>query len=163
MLTITCQTCSSKFDIKPSRLKTGGKYCSRKCWHKANRPGKTVACSTCGKETYKQRKALRASKSGKFFCGRSCQTKWRNVEFSEDKHANWKGGTHAYRRKMLQSNKRQECGLCRIQDIRILAVHHLDENRKNNHIDNLVWLCHNCHHLIHHYPDEAKKYMAAIV
>jgi hypothetical protein len=40
----------------------------------------------------------------------------------------------------------------------MLAVHHLDEDRANNAVDNLVWMCHNCHHLIHHYPEESTAF-----
>jgi hypothetical protein len=27
-------------------------------------------------------------------------------------------------------------------------------HRANNAIENLVWMCHNCRFLIHHYPEE---------
>ncbi len=164
MITLSCPQCTKSFSIKPSRLKDGYvKYCSRTCAHKANRKGKLMECGICGKKSYKQLRALKASKSGKFFCGKSCQTIWRNKEFIEEKHANWKGGKHAYRRVMIQSDKQQVCGLCKTRDLRILAVHHLDEDRKNNAIENLFWLCHNCHHLVHYYPDEQEKFMATIV
>ena len=53
--------------------------------------------------------------------------------------------------------------LCKTVDTRVLAVHHIDGNKKNNVVDNLAWLCNNCHHLVHHYPDEFKKFMATIV
>jgi predicted HNH restriction endonuclease len=39
----------------------------------------------------------------------------------------------------------------------VLAVHHVDQNRTNNKVTNLAWLCHNCHHLVHRYPIERKK------
>ncbi len=164
MIEISCPICRKNFSIKPSRLKDGyKKYCSRECAHISTRNGKIVRCDTCGGEVYKSGKALTGSGSGKFFCNRSCQTKWRNTEFVEEKHANWKGGKHAYRRKMLQSNKPAICGLCNITDKRILAVHHIDENRRNNSIENLAWLCHNCHLLVHHYPEEREKFMATMV
>jgi hypothetical protein len=164
MLEVSCQKCGSHFMVKPSWVKNGyGKYCSPDCRRAAQRTGKEILCHVCQKETYKPGKALKGTKSGLLFCGKSCQTKWRNTEFKEEKHANWKGGTHAYRRIMKQSDKPPICGLCKTTDIRVLAVHHLDENRKNNMVENLAWLCHNCHLLIHHYPDERDRFMAAIV
>ena len=164
MVTVSCKICSKKFIAKPSWIKNGyGKYCSRACGHKANRTGKIVPCSLCGTEVYKRQKALKGSQSGKLFCSKSCQTKWRNSEFKGEKHANWKEGLHAYRRIMTQSKKVQVCKLCKIVDFRVLAVHHVDENRKNNTIENLEWLCHNCHHLVHHYKVEQEKLMAIIV
>lgn len=79
------------------------------------------------------------------------------------RHANWKGGEHSYRELLLRSGKKPVCTLCNTIDIRILAVHHIDYDRTNNAIENLAWLCHNCHHLVHHHSDELERFMAAIV
>lgn len=164
MVLVNCKLCKKQFYAKPSWVRQGnGVYCSAKCHHTDSRNGKVVMCDTCGMETYKSQKALRGSKSGKFFCSKSCQTIWRNSEFTEEKHTNWKGGGHSYRLKMLKNGPEPICLLCRSSDLRILTVHHIDKNRKHNNIDNLAWLCHNCHHLVHHYPDELKRFMAAIV
>lgn len=164
LIELPCPRCKKIFSIKPSRLKDGyKKYCSRHCAHLSTRKGKLVKCHACKDEVYKSLKALKGSKSGTFFCTKSCQTKWRNNEYKGEKHSNWKGGTHAYRRIMMQGGTKPLCRLCKTGDIRILAVHHIDENRSNNVIENLAWLCHNCHLLVHHYPGERKKFMATIV
>jgi hypothetical protein len=55
------------------------------------------------------------------------------------------------------------CKLCGIKDLRILAAHHIDRNTENNKVDNLIWLCHNCHYLIHHDVNEEKKLMEVLV
>jgi predicted HNH restriction endonuclease len=39
----------------------------------------------------------------------------------------------------------------------MLIVHHVDENRSNNDPENLIWLCYNCHHLVHNYQKEKAK------
>lgn len=140
-----------------------GMYCSSVCQYQSARKGKVVACNICGKETYKQLKALGKSKSGQFFCGKSCQTKWRNSLFIQEKHPNWKEGRFAYRSVLTRNKVPPVCTLCKTADKRVLAVHHIDENRKNNVIENLAWLCHNCHHLVHHDPKEREKFMAAMV
>lgn len=164
MVTVVCKQCTKEFKAKPSWIKNGGgKFCSRSCAHAANRKGSVIHCFICSTQAYKQPKALNGSKSGKLFCSKSCQTKWRNAEFKDEKHTNWKGGLHAYRRMMTQSTKITICTLCKNSDKRVLAAHHVDENRKNNTIENLEWLCHNCHHLVHHYPEEHKRFMAIIV
>lgn len=161
---VQCTTCGEDFRAKPSWLANGyGKFCSAHCHHESTRNGKFVPCSTCGKSTYKQGKALRGSKSGKFFCGKSCQTIWRNKEFVAEKHSNWKDGQHAYRRILRQSGKLEVCCLCKSPDTRVLAVHHIDKNHSNNAIENLAWLCHNCHHLVHNYRQEYERFMATIV
>ncbi|MDP3989021.1 MAG: HNH endonuclease [bacterium] len=39
----------------------------------------------------------------------------------------------------------------------VLIVHHIDHDRNNGALDNLVWLCHNCHRLVHNYKEEKEK------
>lgn len=155
---VECKICKREFYAKPSWIERGvGKYCSRDCQHKGAMTGKFVSCFTCGEEVYKRRKALNHSKSGKYFCGKSCQTKWRNQEFVGARHGNWKGGEHIdYREILLKKNVKPICKLCKSNDSRVLCAHHLDKNRKNHKIENLVWLCRNCHHLVHNYNTEIK-------
>ena len=57
---------------------------------------KKVFCFTCDKELMKTFTQLSHSKSGKYFCNKSCQTKWRNAEFVGSKHANFKDGKQSY-------------------------------------------------------------------
>jgi len=161
---VRCAICTKSFNAKPSWLKNGyGKYCSVACRQTASKKGKVVKCSICKAETYKSLKALEGSKSGKYFCGKSCQTMWRNQEFSHNKHPNWKSGKHSYRQLLSRHDVPKICNLCRTCDQRVLAVHHIDKNHDNNSIDNLAWLCHNCHHLVHHHSKEHERFMAAIV
>jgi len=40
------------------------------------------------------------------------------------------------------------CAICGAKGIGILSEHHLDSDRSNNEYDNLIVLCHNCHHKI---------------
>ncbi|MBI1863746.1 HNH endonuclease [Candidatus Woesebacteria bacterium] len=51
---------------------------------------------------------------------------------------------------MLRNGKKPICVVCGLEDERILNVHHIDRNRQNNKLSNLVWVCMNCHYLIHH-------------
>jgi hypothetical protein len=41
------------------------------------------------------------------------------------------------------------CAICGARGIDNLSEHHIDSNRSNNEYDNLIVLCHNCHHKIH--------------
>lgn len=154
-----CLICSRDFYVKPSHQSRGwGKYCSIKCRTFSQFKGKEVLCDTCGKKAYKSQTDLRKSKSGKHFCSKSCQTIWRNttVYVGED-HANWKTGIAASRRLLALSGKMRVCTLCKNNDTRVLIVHHLDHNRSNNKGNNLIWLCCNCHFLIHHHKKEESK------
>lgn len=145
-----CRVCDSIFYAKPNHLKKGwGKYCSRACKGRDQIKGKFVKCHSCGDEVWRVPKELRKSKSGRYFCSKSCQTKWRNKQFIGSKHANWRGGEYTYHRIMKNYGIAPKCTDCGIIDKRVLLIHHIDYNRKNNDISNLMWLCRNCHYIIH--------------
>lgn len=147
---LKCKICKNELYVKPSHQKMGyGKYCSIDCKHLAQRKGKYVICEVCGKEVWKMPKAIKHSKSGKYFCNKSCQALWRNKFYSGKLHPNWKGGEYVYPKIMKKYNIPPICKKCGISDKRVLLIHHLDHNRKNNTIKNLIWLCRNCHYLIH--------------
>ncbi len=150
---VSCKICGKKFYAKPSWLKRGwGKYCSNECHHKAQLKGKFVYCNTCKKKIWRKPLHLKRSKSGKFFCSKSCQTLWRNKVYSGPNHPLWKGGEHQeYRTILIRSGIEPRCKLCGHKDKRVLVVHHRDKKRNNNILKNLIWLCLNCHHLVHNY------------
>ena len=158
---VACQTCSRSFYVKPNRIIRGwGKFCSRACQHRGQRTGIYALCYICGKKAYKTTTDQQRSKSKLFFCGKSCQTKWRNSELYIGKnHKNWVSGKSSYRQRLLRSDTEQLCAKCLTTDTRILAGHHKDKNRFNNDRQNLLWLCHNCHYLVHHYKSEAKGFL----
>ena len=164
MPTVKCRICGGGFYAKPSWLKKGyGKYCSKLCQYKAAKNGKIVKCFICNEPTYKTQKDLRKSKSKKYFCCKSCQTKWRNsIVYIGPNHANWTGGESTYRSVLIRNKIPQICRRCKTRDRRVLVVHHVDRNRKNNTLKNLIWLCHNCHFLTHHYSDERERIMVPI-
>ena len=164
MPNVKCKICEKEFYAKPNLIAKGwGKYCSKKCSHEGSKKGMVVNCFICDKKVYKSRKAIDRSRSKKYFCSKSCQTIWRNsVVFVGKNHANWKGGKFTYRNIISRSETPRICKMCKEKDSRILLVHHIDVNNKNNELENLIWLCHNCHFLVHHYIEERKK-LAAII
>lgn len=158
-----CRVCGQESFVKPSHQKSGsGKYCSIKCYGEAQKTGSLFPCQVCGKQSYKSQQDQRRSKSGQFFCSKSCQTIWRNLTYVGKNHANWKGGTYSYRDALRRAGIPEICAKCKNADKRILVAHHRDRNRQNNSTSNLIWLCHNCHHLVHHYKSESEGYMAAV-
>ncbi len=160
---VNCKICNSPFYAKPRHLKIGcGKYCSKKCQNTSQRTGFWTECNNCGKSIWKTPRDVRDSKSGKFFCSKSCQTVWRNKHYSETKHPMWKNGINTYRNILLRSKVPVMCLKCKLKDKRILIVHHLDKNRTNNSLGNLVWLCANCHMLIHADNKEMKSFLKNI-
>lgn len=160
---VNCKECSKLFYARPFLINKGqGKFCSMKCKGIGTQERLSLNCAICGKVTKKVHSKIEHSKSGKFFCDKSCQTVWRNKEFSGEKSKNWKGSFSRYRKILIDQNQSMECSLCLLQDERILAAHHIDENRKNNSPENLTWLCHNCHYLVHHDTLEKQKLLKKI-
>ena len=158
-----CEICNQEFTTKPSYVAKGqGRFCSVKCRGLSLRKGQEIQCFLCDKKAYKSKINLGRSKSGKFFCSKSCQTKWRNEEFRGSKHANWKGGRYSYQSVLLRNNIPKICKLCGTKDKRVMATHHIDRDKYNNKVENLVWLCHNCHHLVHHYGEGKDEFMVPI-
>lgn len=157
MAQAVCKRCGESFYVKPHWLKVGyGKYCSADCHHASMRNGKEVACSICGKLSYKTQKVLMVQKA---------------ANISAQKDAKLYGVTSSISGQLIRISKLENssiegslrggvpkiCRLCKTEDYRVLAVHHSDRNRQNNTLGNLLWLCHNCHHLVHHYESEREK------
>ena len=154
-----CKECGKEFFTKQFHIRNGnGLFCSRACSHASMRKGKTLNCFICGEKTYKNNTQIARAKSGNYFCGKSCQAIWRNREFSGEKHRLWKGGGSMYRDILSRKDPLMTCSVCKLADKRVLAAHHIDENHNNNTPENLRWLCHNCHHLTHHFPEGLKRY-----
>jgi hypothetical protein len=159
-LTRKCKRCNGLFTTKLFFIQKGqGMFCSRACSYASMRTGTSVVCAVCKKGIYKTETQLKRSSSKKYFCNKSCQTKWRNKEFSGEKHKNWAGGFSTYRDVLTRNGAVPMCSACGMQDARVLAAHHIDKNHKNNDIKNLQWLCHNCHYHAHHVatPANLKK------
>ncbi len=160
MLHVKCKICNTGFFPRPDHVKKGwGIYCSSNCKHAGAMTGKRHSCFICKKEILRIPSKIKRSKSGKFFCDKSCQTKWRNTQYKGTKHLGWKGGFSMYRDILRNSGQSIKCLYCGNRDSRVLAVHHVDENHRNNEIKNLVWLCHNCHYLVHHDIVEKSKFL----
>ena len=102
-------------------------------------------CVVCEKEfIWKGRLKTKAFSRAKF-CTRSC---------ANNRQTWWKINSTHYRTIALQHWKK-ECTICGFD--KIVAIHHIDENKKNNDPNNLMPLCPNHHEMIH-----SKKWKAEI-
>jgi len=52
--------------------------------------------------------------------------------------------------KKLYQEVDNSCPFCGIADVAVLEMHHIDENRSNNDLENLIVVCGNCHSKITH-------------
>lgn len=150
-----CIGCKKEFDCNIRKYKYNTKmgykiYCSSECCYKDRLEKRViVTCNSCGKEVAKRAYELR-SKSGNYYCSTSCAATVNNTLVRLGvSHPNFKEGKASYRRKVLVSRINQ-CNDCGNPDIRVLEVHHIDENRSNNLDENLVLLCANCHKIRHY-------------
>lgn len=80
------------------------------------------------------------------------------MQYSGKNRPFWLNGEFSYRNILIKKKQKRKCWLCGTANFKILAVHHIDKNRKNNNLNNLSWLCHNCHFLVHHYEEEKNKF-----
>lgn len=151
MIKRKCLVCGKTIWIKKSNVKRGwGKYCSKKCQAKTQIRGKWLECDYCGKKIYRTPRDFRKSKSRSFFCSKKCHCSWENENTRCGENApNWVAGESAYRQLLKRYGKSEKCRICGITDKRVLVVHHIDSNRKNNKPENLEWLCRNCHCIVH--------------
>ena len=147
---IICTNCGRAFERKAKYVKYGLKkgwepFCSTECQKEYRSTGTLFNCGTCGKVIYKT-PANQRSQSGLYFCSRSCSTKHRNTLYSGEKHPLWKVGNGTYRNKVNLF----KCHFCDYSNSQVLQVHHIDKNRQNNELDNLLVVCPNHHRELHY-------------
>jgi len=151
-----CDTCNKKFKRKKSQIKLAVKhYCSISCMRLGSRKGKTVECFECKRPIYRSLKSLKESISKNYFCSKTCGNIWIGKQQRVENNPNWRGGESSYKEVFSRTGIEKICVLCSKNNPKILCVHHIDINRKNNSISNLVWLCRNCHFLVHNYKKES--------
>ena len=122
-------------------------------------------CITCGA------KILQPKTSKKLYCD-DCKRKRRiqqTLVSQKKKNPNKEigvGSGNSYRNKHqplgIQTYRKAKKDCCeKCGSIKNLLVHHLDENRHNNDVSNLITLCKSCHQALHTIRDEVTgKYKA---
>jgi len=121
-----------------------------------------INCSVCGKATKQQ--IARANVGKRAVCSRKCQ----NVLITGEKSKRWKGGKRIDNRGYIlvkDYQKDRPYNTCRgeVLEHRLVMekhlgrylksseiVHHIDENRQNNNIYNLMLFKNNTEHLKYH-------------
>ncbi|MGN0449533.1 MAG: HNH endonuclease signature motif containing protein [Ruminococcus sp.] len=136
-VTITCNYCKNDFELlesqKRKREKRGHivKYCSQKCSGLASRKHQKIAkkCKTCGKETFK-----------KTFCSREC-VRFKSKIPPRKRNGYWY--ENGYKVLYVEGDKSIKEHIKVMEDYigRKLTedevVHHINENRLDNRIENL--------------------------
>ncbi len=140
---LACSECQKPF-AKPKRfIKGNNNYCSTKCMHDAQNLQIEIQCTICEK-TFRRPKSRINTKSGLNFCSRLCKEKAQSGEVRLLECGFYKDGSGSYRDKAF-AYYHHECEWCKSDLIELLDVHHLDHDRTNNIIENLIILCVWCH------------------
>lgn len=118
-----------------------------------------VECAYCNQKFMKAISKLEKSKSGLYFCCREHKDLAQRISSGNEfekirpKHYGKIEGKN-YREKALREYE-HKCSICNWnEDVDILEVHHIDENRENNQLSNLIILCPLCHRKL-----TSKKYI----
>ena len=150
-ITLKCNECGYEWTITAQSAlyatsPNGKKHCPN-CQQDGIRikNGSLVSCAYCGKEVYRANSRIERNKTRYFYCSYECGNRHKNQ--LRETSGEWLDSKN-YRKKAfdIYEHKCKTCGWN--EDERILEVHHLDENRENNNIDNLCILCPICHRKI---------------
>lgn len=121
---------------------------------------KDVVCVDCGKQVSRaSNRQKRCSTCKQNHDNRTCSEHYRRnyvkkgYDQSGENNNNWKGGIGTYR-KILEDIK--QCQKC--SSAKFVVTHHIDGNRYNNSIDNLIRLCKRCHQIEHNCIDNLGEY-----
>lgn len=153
-LTIRCHIHNCTFDVdKAHMLYKFDKISSDvilncpECQHlKAVSNKVKVTCEYCGKVLYRYRSWDKQNKTSFAFCCVEHKNLMQRIGSSRPGLLPDHYGKSKDYRKLAFASYEHCCAVCRYSECEdILEVHHIDEDRTNNSIDNLVILCPNCH------------------
>lgn len=157
MTTITkiCKHCTNTFEASSKEHNRGNAlFCSKGCFKLYKRPKinkePNVICSNCNVAFYKTTSKMQNSKSGLFFCSRSCKDNAQKLggikEIQPYHYGTISKDNPDHYRRIAFANYLHKCNRCNYDKHKsILEVHHIDRNRMNDDIANLEILCANCH------------------
>ena len=148
---IRCKIHEYEFTTKWENVRRDNRphYVCPYCQKEDNNKNKVeVECAYCHAKFLRSKSKSEKSKSNLQFCCREhkdlAQRLNSGKEFQDMRPSHYGVGKN-YREKAF-SYYPHVCAICNYnEDTDILQVHHIDENRQNNELDNLIILCPNCH------------------
>lgn len=144
-ISLHCNDCGYDWETIANYVVCNGVHQCPNCGLHAKSIENVFHCSNCGKEIYRPNSKVKQNKSGYFYCSQQCGNEHKN-KIRKD-NGEWDHSNN-YRRRALETYEHQCCICGWNEDERILEVHHIDENRENNDINNLCILCPTCHRKI---------------
>ena len=136
-----CECCGKEFYAYPYRGDTA-KYCSGACYHEASKKRDVRVCKNCG--------GVMTSRKAKSFCSKDCACEYRRKQprtstVGKDgyRHVWFSDGSEEKEHRYLME---QKLGRTLTSDE---VVHHIDGNRSNNDLSNLVVMSRGEHSKLH--------------
>lgn len=147
LVELHCLDCGHKWSTTAQNilyLSKCTKHACPNCGTQKN--GQMFQCAYCGKEIYRVKSKIERNESGHFYCSTTCGNRHKNI--IRESSGEWMQATSTYRRRALLTYE-HKCAVCGWdEDERVLEVHHIDENREHNEVENLCILCPICHRKI---------------
>lgn len=107
-----------------------------------------VECAVCMSTFSVIEREHQFPKKDKYYCGKKC---------ANNRQEWWNSNAVSYKTIALQHHA-HKCVICGFD--KIVAIHHIDENKKNNHPHNLIPLCPNHHEMVHsRYRNEVQPHI----
>lgn len=151
---LKCHNCNTKFlRSKSKAVRSKRHFCSSSCFSEKLNSQVKLKCGICGTSFMRKKSNLNKGKHGENFCTRKCKNiAQRHGSGSKVVPAQYTG-KWAYRTKALRELG-SSCEVCKQfkfegqiwqKRLDILEVHHIDKDRRNNALNNLMVIC-PCHH-----------------
>lgn len=132
----TCPQCEGKFETTQGQLSAGyGIYCSRQCYHDSRRKTIVVACEQCGRAF--EASPLKQSRGRDRFCSRPCV-----ADYMRTGPGPYPPEWTTEFREAIRERDGHTCQVCGEPGNH---VHHIDYDKTNCSLDNLITLCRVCH------------------
>ena len=107
-----------------------------------------VTCAFCSKSVTVKERELQFPSKEKYYCSASCRN---------NRQEWWNNNLKGYRTIAFRHHPKQ-CIICGFD--KVVAVHHIDEDRSNNSPSNLIPLCPNHHEMYHsEWKDEVEPFI----
>lgn len=160
---VVCENCT-KETLQRTTNRSAARFCSQKCGSEYQSRTKSVdvACKWCEKAFRRKQSSLLNSKSGFYFCSRTCKDEAQKLGGIKEiqpphfgtrtrpKPRKRKNNNHNTHRKLFTESE-FVCIRCGYKEFTgSVDIHHKDFNHLNNDKSNLLPLCANCHRALHY-------------
>ena len=138
-----CGSCKRKISQlsrnQKKSIRTGWKvYCSKRCRYLRAKTGKLTPCANCGQRIW----VIKSKQRQRNFCTKRCVAIAVNGSRRGKNHPNYIHGRTVDYRSQAFERYGGRCAYCGYdRHLKLIEVHHIDGNRANWDLSNLIVLC----------------------